>query len=407
MDPPGGPKRIRIRASGSDASSSSTSLRPRYVDSIETQRTSLRIPRPAPAATVRPTIVVGSAFAPRPTQDPESSDSSASSAVSLSSASSTHTISSGDDDSSSSSSVEFVGSHYQPRINPYRGESLGERAQRYGLFREAIIEGDPNDVSTRPELIDILKFHSGQLQCCACRTRIARGVLCMDFRIRTANTPVKHCHVEPRCLSNENLFFPTDPRLIRFDPQIRVDERQTVIRVLAQSIPGPSPERVLYPLVRPGDPDRRIQRQRDFLNQELQRAARVQENARMMIHRNMIARQYYNERFRGMEWLDIPIHRLPGLEPQAPRGLPSEVLMSLPRVKLGTVEDSCVICLEDMGPGNEIVVLPCFHRYHYDCIAEWTKNSKLCPMDKLNIEDLAGRCEHSQAVRNADYEVGY
>lgn len=44
--------------------------------------------------------------------------------------------------------------------------------------------------------------------------------------------------------------------------------------------------------------------------------------------------------------------------------------------------DPCTICLEAMEEGEIAIVLPCVHYYHRDCIREWLRHSRLCPLCK-------------------------
>tara|TARA_Y100001970_G_C13888374_1_gene677385 strand:+ start:471 stop:767 length:297 start_codon:yes stop_codon:yes gene_type:complete len=48
--------------------------------------------------------------------------------------------------------------------------------------------------------------------------------------------------------------------------------------------------------------------------------------------------------------------------------------------------DECVICLEDLK--NNVVVLDCNHKYHYDCIQSWylKKNVLKCPLCRCESE---------------------
>jgi len=74
------------------------------------------------------------------------------------------------------------------------------------------------------------------------------------------------------------------------------------------------------------------------------------------------------------------------------RGLSAEMLTSFPRVQFVATEEEevCVICLDSFKSGQSLVRLPCFHQFHADCIFEWLNCSKLCPIDKLNLENLVG-----------------
>nr|CAB3490913.1 unnamed protein product [Digitaria exilis] len=41
---------------------------------------------------------------------------------------------------------------------------------------------------------------------------------------------------------------------------------------------------------------------------------------------------------------------------------------------------TCAICLEDSEVGDDdMSVMPCSHRFHDGCIAEWLARSRLCP----------------------------
>lgn len=40
----------------------------------------------------------------------------------------------------------------------------------------------------------------------------------------------------------------------------------------------------------------------------------------------------------------------------------------------------CIICLENMIKGERVKILGCGHMYHYDCIMEWFKRKRECPL---------------------------
>jgi len=48
--------------------------------------------------------------------------------------------------------------------------------------------------------------------------------------------------------------------------------------------------------------------------------------------------------------------------------------------------ESCSICLNDYEEGNEIKLLPCFHRFHKDCIDPWLDAHNTCPVCKYKID---------------------
>ena len=45
----------------------------------------------------------------------------------------------------------------------------------------------------------------------------------------------------------------------------------------------------------------------------------------------------------------------------------------------------CTICLEDFTEEEEVVLCPCKHCYHENCIKEWLRLKNSCPLCKLNI----------------------
>jgi len=45
----------------------------------------------------------------------------------------------------------------------------------------------------------------------------------------------------------------------------------------------------------------------------------------------------------------------------------------------GEEERECVICLERMVVGEEVIRMPCFHVYHKDCIIRWLDRNHFCP----------------------------
>lgn len=49
-------------------------------------------------------------------------------------------------------------------------------------------------------------------------------------------------------------------------------------------------------------------------------------------------------------------------------------------------KDRCAVCMCDYEEGENVLVLPCKHMFHKDCIEQWlTKSSKNCPIDNLPV----------------------
>ena len=42
--------------------------------------------------------------------------------------------------------------------------------------------------------------------------------------------------------------------------------------------------------------------------------------------------------------------------------------------------NECIICLEYMTKGDKIKILECGHIYHYNCINDWFKIKRECPL---------------------------
>ncbi|WCJ40063.1 RING/U-box superfamily protein [Euphorbia peplus] len=73
------------------------------------------------------------------------------------------------------------------------------------------------------------------------------------------------------------------------------------------------------------------------------------------------------------------------------RGLSADGIASLPSAiyKTGSSQngsnDSCVICRLDYEDGETLTVLSCKHSYHSDCINNWLKINKVCPVCSTEV----------------------
>lgn len=73
------------------------------------------------------------------------------------------------------------------------------------------------------------------------------------------------------------------------------------------------------------------------------------------------------------------------------RGLSADTIATLPTVnyKAGTSQngsnDSCVICRLDYEDGETLTVLSCKHSYHSECINNWLKINKVCPVCSAEV----------------------
>lgn len=48
---------------------------------------------------------------------------------------------------------------------------------------------------------------------------------------------------------------------------------------------------------------------------------------------------------------------------------------------------ACTVCMEDFRTGEEQRTLPCFHRFHKDCIDPWLRQSGCCPICKHRSDE--------------------
>ncbi|XP_020213463.1 E3 ubiquitin ligase BIG BROTHER-related [Cajanus cajan] len=73
------------------------------------------------------------------------------------------------------------------------------------------------------------------------------------------------------------------------------------------------------------------------------------------------------------------------------RGLSSDTIACLPSVNYKTgsdqhgSNDSCVICRMDYEDGESLTVLSCKHLYHPECINNWLKINKVCPVCSTEV----------------------
>lgn len=78
------------------------------------------------------------------------------------------------------------------------------------------------------------------------------------------------------------------------------------------------------------------------------------------------------------------------------RGLSADTIASLPSInfKAGSGQtgsnDSCVICRLDFEDGETLTVLSCKHSYHSECINNWLKINKVCPVCSAEVSTATG-----------------
>lgn len=71
----------------------------------------------------------------------------------------------------------------------------------------------------------------------------------------------------------------------------------------------------------------------------------------------------------------------------AVQSLPTCVLCEEDVARLPAEHKTCTICMEDFADGDELRMLPCFHRFHKGCVDEWLRRSGTCPTCKHRVDE--------------------
>ena len=76
------------------------------------------------------------------------------------------------------------------------------------------------------------------------------------------------------------------------------------------------------------------------------------------------------------------------LDSQTTESLPNEQFVNRgqPKAEAKKEEDECVICKCDYEDGEQLKRLPCFHKFHSECIKEWFKRQNFCPVCRTEIK---------------------
>ena len=78
----------------------------------------------------------------------------------------------------------------------------------------------------------------------------------------------------------------------------------------------------------------------------------------------------------------------PGLTPKDLECLHLETFSSLEKGVEGEVSQvswDCSICLESFKDGDQLIFLPCEHRFHSSCLGPWVRTCGDCPYCRRNI----------------------
>ncbi|CAD8171040.1 unnamed protein product [Paramecium pentaurelia] len=71
---------------------------------------------------------------------------------------------------------------------------------------------------------------------------------------------------------------------------------------------------------------------------------------------------------------------------QAPQELENlAIIKFVPYDGLSQEYKQCSICINNYEDGEELILLPCIHRFHKKCISEWFKEQSTCPICKTDV----------------------
>lgn len=77
--------------------------------------------------------------------------------------------------------------------------------------------------------------------------------------------------------------------------------------------------------------------------------------------------------------LQEPNKKPPGLTQEALDSLHMEVFSSMETGLESRVLQDCGICLESFTDGDELIHLPCAHKFHFTCLDPWIRYCGDCP----------------------------
>uniref|UniRef100_A0A6N2M8L3 RING-type domain-containing protein n=1 Tax=Salix viminalis TaxID=40686 RepID=A0A6N2M8L3_SALVM len=63
----------------------------------------------------------------------------------------------------------------------------------------------------------------------------------------------------------------------------------------------------------------------------------------------------------------------------------------------------CAVCLEDFEPRESVMLTPCNHMFHEECIVPWVKSNGKCPVCRFVLCDHAGGGAAPPAQNNAGF----
>ena len=52
------------------------------------------------------------------------------------------------------------------------------------------------------------------------------------------------------------------------------------------------------------------------------------------------------------------------------------------------MDSNCIICLEQYEIGQRLIILPCDHEYHEQCIKTWLNEKNRCPLCNRQFQSM-------------------
>ncbi|CAF0746850.1 unnamed protein product [Brachionus calyciflorus] len=67
--------------------------------------------------------------------------------------------------------------------------------------------------------------------------------------------------------------------------------------------------------------------------------------------------------------------------------------------------EKCTICLNEYENSENVRRLPCMHLFHVNCVDQWLKMNKKCPMCRVDIETKIINCENPEPCKTTNLQI--
>lgn len=220
--------------------------------------------------------------------------------------------------------------------------------------------------STMPRFYVELVRHGMFPMCCgACHGPFLVGTLRLGYagcRSSGVQPPPIWIHV-PRCVRQAN-FVLQESDIVSFSPFVPAFERDRVLEALAANVP---------------------------------RSARP-----ALMPEPQATRSWFYEPYTLQHWVSARVPRPaapsppplaapprpPSDVPSPPGGILPSFMAAIPVLTLcKAAPEPCVICWEELLPGQQARRLPCLHLFHRSCIDRWLTEKPTCPLDNSKVAE--------------------